>query len=189
VGVLGGLLGLLLLSEDVDPDLLPIDSFFDFVPLLVAMIGVVIVLLASLVGTISYFRGAVGTDATRVMTIFKGLLVVLLVVGVISAVFTALGTDSVSTAEAEGAVVITADGVEWDVSTLEVASGQVLRILVKNKDPFVHTFTVTDLDIDEILGPWSEKVIEVESLESRIYGFICRVPGHEEDMTGAIDAR
>jgi hypothetical protein len=50
----------------------------------------------------------------------------------------------------------------------------------------MHTFTVHDLDIDERLGPWSKTIIEIPANRAATYGFICRVEGHTEDMTGAI---
>ena len=57
----------------------------------------------------------------------------------------------------------------------------------------MNTFTMRDpargIDIDVRMGPWSEELVEIEPLQEGIYGFICRVEGHEQDMTGALTVR
>jgi len=61
--------------------------------------------------------------------------------------------------------------------------------VVKNKDPILHTFTIYDLDIDERIGPGSEKLIEIGTPRAGIYGYVCRIFDHAADMTGAIIVR
>jgi len=119
------------------------------------------VLIASLAGTVQYFRKRVGMDASRLHPAFYGLGGVLLVLGGVSGAITALSIDKVSSAEAQGAVVVRAEKAVWDVKLIEATPGQPLRILVKNGDPVLHTFTMYDLGIDEIIGPWSEKLIVI----------------------------
>jgi hypothetical protein len=189
VGILGGALGTLFVLEDIGFYISTPQSFFTFSSTWFAFVGVLTVLIASLIGTVQYFRKPVGAAAARLHPAFYGVGGFLLVLGAVSAAITALSIDKVSSAEAEGAVVVMAKKATWDVKLIEAEPGQPLRILVKNDDPVFHTFTIHDLDIDVFIGPWSEKLVELEPLEARIYGFICRLEGHKADMTGAIDAR
>jgi hypothetical protein len=66
------------------------------------------------------------------------------------------------------------------------ASSGDVKLVVKNRDPILHTFTIDDLDVDVALGPWSEQVIVLTDLRPGNYGFICRVFDHATDMTGVI---
>jgi hypothetical protein len=187
--MLGGAFGVLFVLEDIDLYVTTPQSFFTFTSTWFALIGVLMVLLASLVGTVQYFRKRVGADASRLHPALYGVSAVLVVFALVSAAITALSIEKVSAADEDGAVVVRAEKAVWDVKLIEAEPGQPLRILVKNDDPVFHTFTIHDLDIDVFIGPWSEKLIELEPLEARIYGFICRLEGHKADMTGAIDAR
>jgi hypothetical protein len=186
VGVLGGLFGLLALTDGADLSLSTPAAFFDFSPTLLGIVGVVIVLGASLIGTIQYFRGQAAQDfSPSVATALKGLVGVLAAIVVVSGVLTGLSADKVSAADKEGAIIITASEVDWDVDQVTGRANQPLKLVVRNEDSILHTFTVSELDIDVKLTPWSEHVIEINA-PAKIYGFICRVVGHEEDMTGAI---
>jgi hypothetical protein len=186
IGVLGGLFGLVALTDGADLNLSTPDAFFDFSPTLLGITGVAIVLVASLIGTIQYFRGRTAHGLSpAVATGLKGLVGVVGVLVVVSAVLTGLSADKVSAAEKEGAIVITASEVDWDVDQVMGRANQPLKLVVRNEDSILHTFTVSELDIDVKLTPWSEHVIEINA-PAKIYGYICRVVGHEEDMTGAI---
>jgi len=189
VGTIVGALGSLALFGEFDPALVPPRSFFDFVPTLLALSGIVIVLSASLVGTVQHFRDKVTTDAARVTQAFKGWVAIIILLAIISAIVTATNAGSVSAEDSAGAISLTAQGIKWNTQTIEASPGETLRILVKNEDPLLHTFTVHDLGIDEKIGPWEERIVVVEVQEARIYGFICRIEDHKEDMSGAIVVR
>ena len=188
-GILGGGFGTLVALEDIDLFLTTPQSFFDFSSSLFALTGVLTVLIASLVGTVQHFRGKVGAGPGRLHPVLPTVATVLVAAASVSALLTAFNTGDVSAADAEGTIVVTAKKAKWDVAIIEAPPGQTIRILVKNKDSIMHTFTIHDLGIDERLGPWTETLIEVEVPDARIYGFICRIEGHKADMTGAIDAR
>jgi hypothetical protein len=188
VGMLAGAVVVLVLMLP-DLEFATPESFFDFVPNLLGMTGGLIVFGASLVGTIQYFRQQASTDASLVKRAFKGVLAMIVALAGASGVLTALSAGGVSDAQAQGAIVLTAEGVKWDTNMIEASSGEPLRILVKNDDPFVHTFTIHDLGIDKLLGPWTETLIEIPSPAARIYGFICRIEDHKQDMSGAIVVR
>lgn len=73
VGMLGGALGVLFLLEDIDFYVTTPQSFFTFTSTWFALIGVLTVLIASLTGTVQYFRKRAGADASRLHPAFYGL--------------------------------------------------------------------------------------------------------------------
>lgn len=170
-------------------------AFFDFLLTLCTLVGLGIAFVACLIGFIQYFRGPVsGEVGPGVMMALRGIAAAVFVAVAISLVVTVVNaTKSVSAEDRQGAIELTADDTKWSVETLEVSAGEPIRLLVKNDDPILHTFTLKDesrgLDIDVRLGPWSEQIVEVGPFEAGVYGFICRIEGHEEDMTGAITVR
>ena len=186
VAALLSLVGLIFLSADMDLFLSTPEAFFDFSSTLFGVVGLLIVFFASLVGTVQYFRRPVAAQSSGVHVAFKALAAVIAVIAVISLVLTIANIGDVSEAEAQGAVVLVAKEAEFDLKMIEATPGEPLRILLRNDDPAMHTFTIDDLDIDVKMGPWTEEIVVIESQQPRILGFICRIEGHEEDMTGAI---
>ena len=101
----------------------------------------------------------------------RGVLVVLIALGVISAVLTALSANKVSTAEKVGATVIMARNVRWDLEQVTGQAKRPLKIVVSNGSLELHTFTIEDLNIDVSLTPLSEHSVEVDA-PAGSYGFI-----------------
>ncbi len=170
-------------------------AFFDFLLTLFTLTGLGIAFVACLIGFIQYFRGPVGSELKApVTTALRGILVAASAAAVVSLVLTAINaTKSVSAEDRQGALELTAKDTSWSAEMLEADAGQPIRLLVKNDDPILHTFTLRDsdrgIDIDVRLGTWSEQIVEVGSLPAGTYGFICRVEGHAEDMTGVLTVR
>jgi uncharacterized cupredoxin-like copper-binding protein len=196
--IIAGLLslfGLFALTTDAGLTLTTPKAFFDFTLTLLALIGLGISLVACIVGTIQYFRGATPNEVSPpVNMVLRGLAGIAAVAVLVSLVLTVLNaTDTVSAEDKQGAVELVAKDTKWKNNTLEASSGGTIRILAKNDDPVLHTFTLRDkgkgIDVDVKLGPWSEQIVEVGSLEPGTYGFICRVEGHAEDMTGVLTVR
>lgn len=189
------LFGLFALTADAGLTLTTPESFFDFVLTLFSIIGLGICLAACVIGTIQYFRGQVPGDVSPTITMaLRGLAGLAAVLAVVSVVLTLLSaTDNVSAEDKEGAIELVAKDTKWNTNELEARAGQPIRIFVKNDDPILHTLTIEDkgrgVDVDIKLGGWSEQVVEIDALEAGPYGFICRVEGHEEDMTGILTVR
>ena len=189
VGILGALFGLVGFFEDIDLILTTPKAFFDFSAGLFVIAGLLTLLVACIIGTVQYFRGAVRTDlGQNGKAALGGLVGILAVLAVVSAVLTALNVGDASAEEKQGATVLTAKKTDWDVDMIDGRSGQTLKIVVRNEDSFLHTFTIHDLDIDVRLGPFSEEVVEINASAGN-YGFVCRIFDHETDMTGALVIR
>ena len=189
LGVIGGIFGLMFFAEDTDLIMSAPQAFFDFTGGLVGIVGLVTLIIASVLGLIQHFRNETRTEFTPThRRILQGIVGVLAVVAVVSAALTAMNLGGASAEEEQGATVITAKGTAWDVTMVNLSSGN-LKLVVKNKDLFLHTFTIYDLDIDEKLGPGSETVIELPAGTTGTHPFVCRLFDHELDMTGAITIR
>lgn len=142
-------------------------SFFDFMPAVLVLPGALLALGAG----IASIRGKgrpVGGGERRAVTVILGVLGLL---ALASAVLTVTGRETVDDdVAADADLVVDFEDFEFDKATYETA-GEV-TVLVKNSDPFVHTFTVDDLDIDVDLGPFSEKLVTLPD-ESGTYVLYC----------------
>lgn len=147
------------------------DSFFDFVPGVLVVGGLLITLVA---GIASIRAGKRGTSSELHDGERRGRQVVLAglaTLTVLSAVLTLVGRETVSEEEAAGAdLVVDLEDFEFDEESYETEGGT--TILVKNSDPFFHTFTIEALDIDVDLSPGSEKLITIPA-EAGTYVLYC----------------
>ncbi len=131
-------------------------SFFDFVPGVLVLPGSLLAVVAGITSVRAAKRDRpVGPGERRTAT------VVLAGVGVLalaSAVLTVAGRDTVD-AEAAANADLTVDmaDFEFDRASYDVPAGG--TVLVRNSDPFAHTFTVEALGVDVDLGPDSEKLV------------------------------
>jgi plastocyanin len=152
-------------------------SFFDFVPGTLVLPGVLI----AIGGTVASIRAAKADRPStggerRAVTV---ILAVLALLAVGSAILTVTGRDTVPEALADDAdLTVSLEDFEFDEAGYDVAGGA--TVLVKNDDPFVHTFTVDDLGIDVDLGPYSEKLVEIPS-ESGTYVLYCEPHTSDKD--------
>ena len=93
------------------------------------------------------------------------------------------GLSSVSAVASAGAARVDIEGFDYEPAELRI--GQQVRILVKNHDLPVHTFTIEELDIAVRLVSGSEKLIELPAAAAGRYEYICTVPGHD-NMKGTL---
>ncbi len=127
------------------------------------------------------------TPAER--TVERAALAIVVVAIAVSVPLWLLARESVDAGVAGGATSIAIVNSEFG-SDLTVASGE--SVVVRNGDPFVHTFTVDELGIDVKLVPGSEVLVPIEGA-SGTYAFYC-VPhtntsdgiDPEHDMAGTL---
>jgi len=161
------------------------DSFADFVPGLMRAVGG----LMAFVGTITALRrrrrGALrpsGKNERRLLRAGTGALVA---VAVVSAVLTYTGN---SDADAPpGALVVETQSDHFEPSEIRADAGETLQVFIKNTDSYAHTFTIDELDVDEYVGPRSERLVSfrVPSQPAQRFELWCAVTGHE-NMTGTL---
>lgn len=144
-------------------------SFFDFVPGLLVLPGALI----GMVAGIAAIRAAKRGDATAepVAGERRGLRIVLTVVivlAVVSAALTFIGRSTADEADADSVIALSDFEFPEDEISLEAGS----TVLVRNDDPFLHTFTVEELNIDVVLGPGASELVEIPA-ETGTYTVFC----------------
>ncbi|HEY7268796.1 MAG TPA: cupredoxin domain-containing protein [Dehalococcoidia bacterium] len=187
VAALLGLFGLVNFLGTVPDGISSPDSFFDFITVTVGIVGLIMLVIGCAVGFIRARSGhaSMSGPPTAVLAV-RALLVMMLVTGVISAILTVTNKETVSAADAQGAIVITANKAKWSTDTIDSSSSGTLKLLIKNSDPYLHTFTVKDLNMDFKLKPGSEKLIELKSPLAGSHQFMCTI---HTDMKGTIEVK
>jgi plastocyanin len=161
------------------------DSFFDFVPGLLVLPGVLLALGAGIASIRARRKDAARTTDGRERKVMVGLAGALGVLGVLSAVLTVAGKDTVSEEDRQNAdLVVTLSDFEYDRAAYDAAAET--TVLVRNDDPVLHTFTVDDLDIDITLTPGSERLITLPA-EAGTYVVYCAPHTSNTDDPGTDD--
>jgi plastocyanin len=184
--VLGGIFCLLFASDGLDLSLGNPDSFFDFIFPLFFIAGAILLLSGGIGGLIHHFRHSEGNSNQTLVTVAKGIVAVVGVLMVISAVLTVVNLGSASASEKEGAAYVKAKDTKF--STDKLSASPTGKIAFDNRDPILHTLTIDDLDIDLVVGPGSHEVVTLENAKAGDYIYRCRVSGHE-DMAGTLTVK
>jgi plastocyanin len=125
----------------------------DFLPTLLALVGVVLILLAS----VPSFRQGKGSSRRSPGAVWVSVLTVLLLLGASGWSF-AESRGVTSQAAAANDVLVVADDFEF-VPTKVTAKAGVVSVHVDNADTTAHTFTIDDLDADVfVAGKTSQRV-------------------------------
>ncbi len=188
-GLLGGLAGLAFFAPDIPFHLSQTNSFFDFFGSLLILVALVLIFVGTIVSLVQKRRGTARTEGVplekAVLMATAGIIAVL---AVVSTVLTVTGKSSVSAADRTGAELIQMKKTAFNPTSIAGQSGKTTKILLKNSDPFVHTFTIDKLGIDYTVGPGSEKLVEIKAPAVGDYEFYCKISGHE-DMKGTLAVR
>ena len=191
--VLGAIAGLLGTGLSYGPYLLlsagSINSVLDFGAAVVATVASVMALVGSVVAFAQLRRGAARIGATTLeRNALRGVAAVVAVLVVVSAVVTLAARDNVAEADRAGAIEVLMKTTEFRTADLEGKVGETLRLVLKNYDLYIHTFTIEELDIDETIGPRGEKALSLSPGKTGTFEYTCTIPGHES-MTGTLTVR
>ena len=154
-------------------------SVFDFVPGLLVIPGAII----AIVACVAALRARKATDVAPAAKETKIMRVVAVVVGalaLLSAILTFVGQESVDGSDAELTVVL--KDFEFDKPDYEFAAGS--KVLVRNDDPFLHTFTIEDFDIDEVITPGSEVLVTIPEGASGEQTVFCQPHTNDPENPG-----
>ena len=183
VGIVLGVVGAMLLFWTVFA-ISAVSSFFDFVPAVLVLPGALIGLVAGVASIRAARRSDGGTSVAEHRAI-RGVLLALGALVIVSAVLSVTNRETVSDEDAAAAdLVVDLKDFEFDADTYEVAAGS--TILVKNSDPFLHTFTVDELGIDVSLDGGSEKLVTLPS-ETGTFVLYCDPHTSDKDDPGDDD--
>ena len=114
---------------------------------------------------------------------FIGITVAVAGLMVMSGVLQVIGRTSVSGEAKVGAVSVTMKNTEFAPTQLLAKVGQPAKFVVKNSDPFVHTFTIQELGISDVILGGSEKLVELDLPRAGEFEYHCVIAGHD-DMKG-----
>jgi plastocyanin len=165
-------------------------SFFDFVPGMLFIPGVLLGVGCCIAALVAkrrghFSQGAEGGEARGIRIAVTALVVGALISGILT--FTGR-----STAGDVSNVAATIVSKSFDYRPLNVTVAGGSKILVKNDDPFFHTFTIDELGIDEGFAIGSSLVIDVPT-KPGTYIFYCTPHSDadnpdpdEDDMAGRI---
>ena len=126
-----------------------IDSFYDFAPALLYLVGG---LLAIIGGIVAFIQGRSDSPRTVANRAEQGTIVAttlaISALLIVSAVLSITERDTVSAADAAGAILVDMKDTRFEPERLEMPAGQAVRLLVTNSDFTIHTFTIEGLGID-----------------------------------------
>lgn len=157
-------------------------SFFDFAPGLLVMPGALIAVVSCIAAIVAGRRGRRGRETTGgERTAIRVVLTLVVLAMLASGVLTYTGRQTVADAS-DAAQTVQARDFMFDPVDFEVDGGD--TILVQNDDPYFHTFTIDELDINVELGPGSQALVEIPS-RTGTYRFYC-VP-HSEPVSEELE--
>jgi uncharacterized cupredoxin-like copper-binding protein len=114
-----------------------------------------------------------------------GVAAVLAVLAVVSAGVTIGARKTVENVERIGAFEMVMKKTSFETEDLAAKPNEAVRLIIKNEDLFIHTFTIDELDVDVTVGPNGEKAVRIRPTTAGIYEYKCIIPGHES-MTGTL---
>lgn len=156
----------------------------EFIVGLLFVFGVFIALIGGIRAITAARRGDEGpTEAeTRLRTRVLSIIGVAAVISIVGFFFT---RESVSGADAAGAVALEMTNFEFEPFSSSVpAEG---KLLVHNADAFVHDFTLEALEIDVTVGPGSEALVDLSGAAPGTYDYFCSLHSDgTEGMRGTV---
>ena len=166
-----------------------INSVFDFGVVVVTTVASIMALVGSIVAFVQLRRATARVEATAVEhNALRGVAVVVAILVVVSAVVTLAARDTVEAADRVGAIEVLMKTTEFRTAQLDAKAGETLRLVLKNDDLYIHTFTIDELGIDVPIGPRGERALSLSPRNTGTFEYKCTIPGHES-MTGTLTVR
>lgn len=145
-------------------------AFFDFVPGLMVIPGGLVALVCCVAALVAGRRGhRTAAPEGGEQRGIRILLTAIIALAAVSAVLTFLGRTSVDNPGNVPEVALS--DFEFDQGEYTVEAGS--EVFVTNEDPFLHTFTIDELDVDEAFNPDVQKLIEIPD-DPGTYVVYCR---------------
>ena len=150
------------------------ESAPDFVPLVLALAGALLGLVGSAVAIGEWRRGTARAEARPGETwALRGLLGAVGVAVVLSMGLTLAGHTPVPAAAKAGATSVQMKNFAFAPTALLAQPGETVRLVLKNDDSTLHTFTLPAAGVDVSVPPGSERVIEFKAPAPGAYQWFC----------------
>ncbi len=193
--VIAGLLGLLLLGL-LGPfavfSLEHPEAANEFVPVVFVIGGAAVGLIGSVVGLYQRVRKSERVEATPSEEMAWKVLVALLVVAALGSIALTFASRTTVSAEAKtGAISLELHDFQFTPNHIQAKAGEKVRMVVKNDDTALHTFTFAEAGINQSIPPGAERLIEFQAPAKGTYAFYCIPHSHDgasgrEGMTGTL---
>jgi len=145
-----------------------------FIPIVLMLAGAGLGFVGAIVAIVQWRRKAVRAQATSAERLaLSGLLGVVAVAVLLSLGLTLLGHTVVSAEAKAGATSVEIHNFAYAPDALQVKAGDTVRLVVKNDDQTLHTFTLPQAGVDVSVPPGSEKVIEFKAPVAGTYQWYC----------------
>jgi plastocyanin len=146
-------------------------SFLDFVPSVLVLLGLALGGVGSVAAIVRRkHREAAATPLER--TIRTWAIVIAVAAVVVSGVWSVASWGGGASA-AEGDVPVTIEAGQFAGAPYEIPAGETVTFAVHNTDPWVHTFTIPALGIDELLRPGDSVTVEATAAAGE-YTLYCK---------------
>lgn len=195
--VLGIVLSLLLFALVVPFASFPLshpESATEFVPIIIMIIGALLGLVGAVVALIQSRRGTPRDRATSAERTGLATLMGILAMAALFSVVLTLTSRTPITAEARvGAASMQIANFAFSPATWQAHPGDTVRMVIKNDDNSMHTFTLPAAGVDVAIPPGAEKIVEFKVPAAGIYLWYCIPHSAESDgirngMTGTLVA-
>ena len=162
-------------------------SFFDFTLSLFAVSGNLVAVGGALVALGARRRRRTRTTLTGTERTAAGVFIAALVaLTALSGVLTVANRGSVPAEAKAEALPVRIKATKFAQERIEVRAGQPVRLLVRNADPGLHSFTIDALATDVTIAPGSERLIDLGQVPPGEYAYVCKLFGHDQAMKGTL---
>ena len=185
IAAVWAVLNLVLNGPFIFPNLKYVRSFFDFGISVPIIVGLFLTLMGGIFGFLQERKAtprSVVTSGERAFFLATGVAVVGLMV--LSGTLNLTSRKTVSEQARAGATQLAMKNTKFVPDVIQV-NGRLVRIVVKNNDPIVHTFTVDELGINKPVLGGSEELFEFTLPRTGEFTYHCAITGHE-DMKGKL---
>ena len=167
--VVVGLLGPLSLFTLSHPE-----SGTDFVPIVLLLTGGLLGLVGSVGAIVQWRRKTARVDATSTERFaLSGLLGLVGLAVLLSIILTLASHTTVSAQVRAGATGVQIKNFAFAPNSVQVKAGDTVRLVVRNDDQTLHTFTLPQAGVNVSVPPGSEKVIEFKAPAAGTYQWYC----------------
>ncbi len=164
----------------------------EFVPVVLVIGGAAVGFVGSILGLVQRVLKRARVEATPVEEIaWKALLAAMALASLGSPVLTYASRTTVSAEAKTGAVNVELHNFQFTPDRIQAQAGEKVRLVIKNDDTALHTFTFEQAGINQSIPPGAERLIEFQAPAKGTYTFYCIPHSHDggtsrQGMTGTL---
>ncbi len=146
----------------------------EFIPLVLLLVGSTLGFIGSVVSLIQRRRHALRAAATPAESLaLRIILAAVALLAVVSLLLTATARTTVSAESKASALSVEQKNSQFSPNRIQVKANETIRVVVKNNDPTLHTFTLNEAGVDVSVPPGAERLIEFQAPASGAFTWYC----------------